>query len=626
MKKLSIILACFLVGLMSCTKSKEVHPELGDGNEEFITVAATTAHVEYTRTDIAELRKVVFHYCLSGAQQFAMAEMAKKEDFFDLTLNDLLSDTLYQYYYELFPSNGEASITEQKTFHTLAVDSPVPPTPPSGEHEWVDLGLPSGTLWATCNVGANSPEEFGHYFAWGETESKSLYSWETYKYCKNGGATAIIKYCDNPDYGYNGFTDNLTNLEDVDDAAVANWGNDWCMPTREQYQELLDNTTGTWTNVNGVHGMLFASNNGNSVFFPGAGGYMDNNVPEDDYGGWYWSSSLHQGDGAWCLEFWAGGQNCVVESYLRKIGYPVRPVQKNNNPTPPTPPSGAPEGAINGLFTINANGDQVYFSQGNLQYQASTNTWRFGENQWNYVGTQTPWIYDGGICGGNVEDSDNRDISESYDGWIDLFNWGTSGYSHGANHYQPWSIGGSISDYFAYGCYNCNLYDQTGQADWGYNAISNGGNTVNLWRTLRKEEWYHVVYVRSTNSGIRFVKGKVNGVNGLILLPDDWNSTIYELNNTNQTTVSYGCNVIDESVWRDVLQSNGAVFLPPGGGRQGYGTDVGATSVSAAYWSSTAVSSTKANSFHFAEDKMNLENNIEFWFGLSVRLVQDANR
>ena len=104
MKKLSIILACFLVGLMSCTKSKEVYPELGDGNEEFITVAATTAHVEYTRTDIAELRKVLFHYSLSGSQPFAAAEMTKKEDFFDLTLNNLVNDTLYQYYYELFPS------------------------------------------------------------------------------------------------------------------------------------------------------------------------------------------------------------------------------------------------------------------------------------------------------------------------------------------------------------------------------------------------------------------------------------------------------------------------------------------------------------------------------------------
>ena len=84
---------------MSCTKSKEVHPELGDGNEEFLTVGATTAHVEYTRTDIAELRKVVFHYSLSGSQPFAAAEMAKKEDFFDLTLNDLVSDSLYFYYY-----------------------------------------------------------------------------------------------------------------------------------------------------------------------------------------------------------------------------------------------------------------------------------------------------------------------------------------------------------------------------------------------------------------------------------------------------------------------------------------------------------------------------------------------
>ncbi len=130
MKKLSIILACILVALISCTKSNEVHPEMGDGNDENITVGIKDVHVEYTRSDIAELSKVLFHYgpadANGNAQQFAIAEMTKKPTFFELTLNDLLSDTLYWYYYELIPKDGDIFATDQKTFHTQALPIDIP--------------------------------------------------------------------------------------------------------------------------------------------------------------------------------------------------------------------------------------------------------------------------------------------------------------------------------------------------------------------------------------------------------------------------------------------------------------------------------------------------------------------
>lgn len=128
-----------------------------------------------------------------------------------------------------------------------------------------------------------------------------------------------------------------------------------------------------------------------------------------------------------------------------------------------------PEGAINGLFTINEAGDQVYFSKGNLQYQASTNTWRFAEHQWDYIG------------------EGNTQASPDYDGWIDLFSWGASGYNHGANCYQPWEKGEQF-DHAAYYHNHYDLCDETGQADWGYNAISNGGGQERTWRTLRSSE------------------------------------------------------------------------------------------------------------------------------------------
>ena len=124
-----------------------------------------------------------------------------------------------------------------------------------------------------------------------------------------------------------------------------------------------------------------------------------------------------------------------------------------------------PEGITQGLFSVSEN-LRVHFSQGNLQYQASTRTWRFAESQLDYIG------------------EGNANIGETYDGWIDLFGWGASGYNHGANAYQPWSTSGLYSDYYAYGNGCNNLFDQTGQADWGYNAISNGGNQTGIWRTL----------------------------------------------------------------------------------------------------------------------------------------------
>ena len=215
-----------------------------------------------------------------------------------------------------------------------------------------------------------------------------------------------------------------------------------------------------------------------------------------------------------------------------------------------------PTGAINGLFSVSAD-KQVYFSQGNLQYQASTNTWRFAENQWDYVGGKVRGnVYENGVkC-------DNELISESYNGWIDLFGWGTSGWNSGFNCYQPYSISNNNDDYYfgAGGNINPNI-------DWGlYNAISNGGNKTGLWRTMTKEEWEYVINERITNSGIRFALAKVNNVKGVILLPDNWSADIYSLNNPNEF-VLYTNNIITNEIWENSFENNGAVFLTQAGDR-----------------------------------------------------------
>ena len=231
--------------------------------------------------------------------------------------------------------------------------------------------------------------------------------------------------------------------------------------------------------------------------------------------------------------------------------------------------SAGPIGIINGAFTINANGDQVWFSQGNLQYTKSTGIWSFMEHQYDIV--ETDWQDVG-------EDYANQDV-------VSLFGWGTSGYNHGAVCYQPWSTSSNYSDYWAYGHSYNNLYNGNGQADWGYNAISNGGNAENSgWRTLRQPEWNYVIYTRSTTSGIRYAKATVNGVSGLILLPDDWDASVYALSNTNDEWGGFD-NTITAEDWVNTLEANGAVFLPAAGDR--FETWVEGEGVSGVYWSSS---------------------------------------
>lgn len=197
-----------------------------------------------------------------------------------------------------------------------------------GGHEYVDLGLPSGTLWATCNVGADSPEDVGGYFAWGETETKNFYDWKNYRYCViDDAAYKLTKYCTDSTYGYNGFVDNLTVLESADDAVIANWGMEWRMPTAEEFNELYQNTTFVWTTMNGVEGRLLTGPNGNSIFLPATGFYLDGEVICTGLG-IYWSSSLQleSQESSWSLHF--DFENChVCGTYERSRGQAVRAVR-----------------------------------------------------------------------------------------------------------------------------------------------------------------------------------------------------------------------------------------------------------------------------------------------------------
>jgi len=186
-------------------------------------------------------------------------------------------------------------------------------------YDWVDLGLPSGTKWATCNVGATTPEGYGNYYAWGETTTKETYSWDTYRYYDGSNLTK-----------YTG-SDGLATLQSSDDAATANWGSGWRMPTQTEMRELIDNCTVTWTTQNGVNGRLFTGSNGNSIFLPAAGYRYDSELNGAGSGGYVWSGSLYSDDtgGAWGLLFDSDG--CYVDIGDRYYGLTVRAVCQSQN-------------------------------------------------------------------------------------------------------------------------------------------------------------------------------------------------------------------------------------------------------------------------------------------------------
>ena len=265
-----------------------------------------------------------------------------------------------------------------------------------------------------------------------------------------------------------------------------------------------------------------------------------------------------------------------------------------------------PEGAIDGLFTINDDAGKVFFSKGNLQYDKRTSVWSFMEHQYDMVE----------LLGQDVgEDYADQDI-------ISLFGWSTSGYNHGGHCYQPWNTTPSYYDYHAYGNHFFNLEDQTGQADWGYNAIANGGNTEHLWRTLTTDEWNYIFETRTTPSGIRFAKARVGDVNGVILLPDDWSGSYFNLNFPNTTNVYYENNQISLEQW-DVIEQYGAVFLPAAGYR--LETEVLNTGSSGHYWSSTHYSESRSNCVSIFDSGL-YPQAIDFIYnGFSVRLVLVAH-
>ena len=201
------------------------------------------------------------------------------------------------------------------------------------EHDYVDLGLPSGTLWATCNIGASAPEECGDYFAWGETTPKVYYGWSTYKWFATGASqTGFTKYCCDSSAGYFDFADGKTELNPADDAATMNWGPNWQMPSDDQLNELDESCSWQWTQRNGVNGYLITGPNGKTMFLPLTGFYVGSSRVRAGFDGEYWSRTLF-------TEYYSSSRACYLTFYdedwywfatSRFYGLPVRPVRTSN--------------------------------------------------------------------------------------------------------------------------------------------------------------------------------------------------------------------------------------------------------------------------------------------------------
>jgi len=200
--------------------------------------------------------------------------------------------------------------------------------------KWVDLGLPSGILWASYNVGGSRPEDYGDYFAWGETTSKAAFTWSTYEHAAWGEdiygreGYYLIKYCSRQSEGLEGFTDNLTELQTEDDAARVNWGSGARVPSKAEWQELKDHTTHNYAEINGISGRRFTGSNGKSIFIPFAG-YINNQSMNDDcFYGYYWSNALYTNapNYAWVFVCGEGGCN-IASQQTRILGASVRAVR-----------------------------------------------------------------------------------------------------------------------------------------------------------------------------------------------------------------------------------------------------------------------------------------------------------
>jgi len=489
----------------------------------------------------------------------------------------------------------------------------------------------------SCSDNANASETYDGWI--------DLFGWGTSGW--NSGATYFQPWVTTEDFGggYMPGGDYMNNLTDA--YADADWGvynrisnggnkaGQWRTMTKDEWEYLLGENTkrsGKWgyATINGVFKGLvvlpdewttpssltftagrqtgdnaYSTNTyshaewekmqaAGAVFLP-ADGIRWNGTVVDYVNNWgsYWSSTACD-DNSNAHNYGFDRYNPMgTECSSRSYGMSVRLVADEN---PNVSKAFDLEGASYKTFSV-ADGRTVHFSKGNLRYNAATNTWAFAAKQYLSVGAA------------------NAYMSSTYDGWIDLFGWGTSGWSSAA---FPWNNSTTASEYYPGGSYTNNLTGDYANADWGvYNKITNGGNKAGKWRTLTNDEWEYLIG-RSGKYGLATINGSTNSYTGLVLLPDNWT-----LPSGVTFTVGYGSgyttNTYTTAQWQK-MEDAGAVFLPTAGYR--VGADVISVNEYGLYWSSISLDDEYVWDLTISGTGLNMDSN-GYGIGLSVRLVKD---
>ena len=479
-------------------------------------------------------------------------------------------------------------------------------------HDYVDLGLPSGLKWATCNIGATTPEGYGNYYAWGETAPKSNYTWETYKYC-NGSYDTMTKYCTESGYGYIGFTDGKTTLELSDDAARANWGGKWRMPTEAEQNELRNNCTWTWTTQNGVMGYKVTSKtNGNSIFLPAAGYRDGTSVSSVGSYANYWSSSLDESSPGNAYNFYFNSGNVDWGSSLRNYGLTVRAVISDDTP----------QTTIYTL-TFNANGGSGTMSAQTFEEGVSqaitANT--FTRSGYNFTGWNTNADGSGTIYTDKQSITLTQDMTlyaqweqeqvvsgtENGYAYVDLglpsgAKWATCNVGattpEGYGDYFAWGETGPKTnyDFSTYKYCNGSFYTMTKyctESGYGYNGFTDGKTTLELSDDAARANW-----------------------GGNWRMPTRAEQDELRNNCTWTWTTENGVNG-----YKVTSKTNGnSIFLPAAGDRDG--TSVGSVGSYGRYWSSSLYESNPYSAYSLYFDSGDVRwNGNDRYGGHTVRAV-----
>ena len=606
-----------VVALASCKKTPEVNLKYVDVERDLVTVGTTTANIQCDYEYIATLKKAYFCYG-EGETNMNSAEMRVVQNTLYVELTGLKANTTYSYYYE-FHNGFNSMRTALKTFKTEAGNGGgnEPPTP--------EITLPTVITASVTEITENSAKGGGEVTNNGGAEvTERGICWST-----NANPTLSDSHVA-VGTGIGMFNATVSGLNEsttyhVRAYAINEKGTAYGLDV--EFTTLSSGGTAQLPVVvtNEVTGITAhsASCGGEVISDDGA---------EVTERGICWStnanptitnSHVSAGTGTGTFSAMMSGLSANTTYHVRAYATNEAGTTYGSDKEFTTLEGGgsgnAPEGAINGLFTINESGDKVYFSQGNLQYigSASTPYWKFADNQWDFFGETTG------------QNSANQNVDR------DLFGWGTSGWDNGNLYYQPYdwdyihpdTMWNAVDYGYGYGPtngtnYNYDLTGQYANADWGvYNAISNGGNIPGIWRTLTKDEWNWVFFLRTTPSGIHFATGIVNDVNGVILLPDNWSTSVYALNYTDRVDAPFYTNEITAENWA-TMEANGAAFLPAAGGR--HETAVGSYGAWGRYWSASENNSSYAWHVEFGDGDLGTEYTSNRYFGCSVRLVYPA--